>query len=1577
MRSEKDLKTTLQTNSEHSHELHEVEESAVLKTRLYYFKIWLSKYRLKKRKELLEEAKTAYLYLPFVLGLWHFLTHKVSSNVYELFLQNNVPIFEKFQPELNSDTCLYIIKSNTDLNLESTKKNFLLGQPELITTIKTNVVSIPTVLEKEENREFTGLSCNFCVLSSENSFATTDFILQNLDELPAYLKGLNQEFTKSPGTDPLFFSEKQEKEILKDESLLFRKNTPQLHSKKRRFLGPQKFLVSNNKIEPKSSENKLTFIQESKNSRFHYEKNHSFENTAVGNNEKNENLEKTARFVHEKKKLLLKNSFFQNRLDFYETVDLLNTELENLFSEKEISLSSTADLQSLEKEQDFEILQKFFKQNDSVDENLVLDTILQNFETQKLSGELSGSRLMSGYDYPDTKTQQLRRFFKRNGIDDSFFAQKNLSEFKSKSSPLARNSVFGTEFDTTKYSITIGKLPKVLVQTKQILVERSQEPHTQFYEGLGLVLDSKRGLDWKTRTRGEDSLRSWFHEHLSILNPLTQTQENFFAFYKSPKFAKKKLNSPDLGNRSFFGLHYNKEKNNWVVGPNSPVNLITPTQSSVYIPITTKKGSFRGVNLGIGNSENISEEGSVKPEFLPIIEIQQPRFRSSSKNKVELTGHTPLFDLGITAKLDYHLYRDHVDLPEQYSYGGYKKIPTIFWRPADIIPVRFVADLAERYLPLFFGQNQPKTNNWEPLSSNSWLVLSQVSFAFFAFKVLSGLYDTYTQELIRYLIHLITKVRRISPMAKKELKRLLKKERAYRIVWDTKTQTSDVIGYNEYFLRERLIDTFFCLRGNITPYKKLISSGFLLVGPPGTGKGLFVKALAKDAGVPLIAVSASSLLQYEDKESAYHKLKAAFDEARRLEPCIVFVDELDVMGIKRLKLSTDHGTDLDFNGYLMTRRRFEPTDEERDMLTSPLEQLSLVRDQEDDDKETRSRDATVHYEKEPNDPERYALLAQLLVELDGMRRREGVVVFGATSNLQNVDKALLRYGRLETLIEVSLPHKEKRIKILQFYAKRLGYQPNLPWDYVGERTVGFAGSDLVKIINESAVKAILIEKDSLHTVKTIEFGIDRLTSARNEKPGLLKFLREKSTPNQSSRRVFAKFMILRHAYYQVGKTLLSYCLENHPKTVAATLWPQRSSLQSLQITTNLESTIVKSALFSEIHDRLIGCYGGKAAEFLFLANFSSQRLGQLSTLGVEDLRFAQELIYHSLEKFYFYSKRTHTQRFVTLVPNVNEREYIYDLMQIQLEGYAKIVEETGNPSLGVKKMRHEKLTEEQKRKKKKRKRKEYPAWNKQTKEYFTWWFTKDVPDLEFQSTEEKQQHFNYYMQNPERTWRNIEWVYPDEYYYDQYSKSALKSVKTAFADCSTDFPTDNFYGKAEEKREEQEEKIIDQGQKTEQAEQQSQVEQPLEEQLEKTTDQDKQEEKQEKQPEDVYKYWEVDKYWDAYLPWNEISAVTRDYPAHSLALQSFNKALVLLNQNRELLDHLVIELVYNEILRKPEIETFVQDFKVQTVTHKKQNLLDSFEKETGIKVVELSWGLQSRKPVPRWIDFRQFSSKNK
>lgn len=209
-----------------------------------------------------------------------------------------------------------------------------------------------------------------------------------------------------------------------------------------------------------------------------------------------------------------------------------------------------------------------------------------------------------------------------------------------------------------------------------------------------------------------------------------------------------------------------------------------------------------------------------------------------------------------------------------------------------------------------------------------------------------------------------------------------------------------------------------------------IPNGALLVGSPGTGKTLLARAIAGESSVPFIQVSASSFVEMFVGLGA-RRVRDIFETAKKLQPCIVFIDEIDAIGKKR-----------SMNG-------FGANDE---------------------------REQTIN---------------QLLTEMDGFSQSQ-IVVIGATNRADILDEALLRPGRFDRKIHVKLPDICGRKKILEVHSKDKKLSPDVSLKNVARQTIGFSGADLENLMNECAIRAARETEDFVITDDIIESTYQRI-----------------------------------------------------------------------------------------------------------------------------------------------------------------------------------------------------------------------------------------------------------------------------------------------------------------------------------------------------------------------------------------------------------------------------------------------------------------------------------------------------
>ena len=220
-----------------------------------------------------------------------------------------------------------------------------------------------------------------------------------------------------------------------------------------------------------------------------------------------------------------------------------------------------------------------------------------------------------------------------------------------------------------------------------------------------------------------------------------------------------------------------------------------------------------------------------------------------------------------------------------------------------------------------------------------------------------------------------------------------------------------------------------------------IPKGILLVGPPGTGKTLLAKAVAGEAGVPFFSISGSDFIEMFVGLGAA-RVRDLFEQAGKIAPCLVFIDELDALGKAR-------GTGT-FSGH----------------------------------------------------DEREQTLNQLLVEMDGFEPNKGVVILAATNRPEILDPALLRPGRFDRHILVDRPDLKGRLDVLKVHTRGVKLSPNVDLEVIARRTPGFTGADLANLINEAALLAARKRKTEV-SAEELEEAIDRIIAGLEKKNRIL------------------------------------------------------------------------------------------------------------------------------------------------------------------------------------------------------------------------------------------------------------------------------------------------------------------------------------------------------------------------------------------------------------------------------------------------------------------------------------------
>lgn len=628
---------------------------------------------------------------------------------------------------------------------------------------------------------------------------------------------------------------------------------------------------------------------------------------------------------------------------------------------------------------------------------------------------------------------------------------------------------------------------------------------------------------------------------------------------------------------------------------------------------------------------------------------------------------------------------------------------------------------------------------WEPIHKNSWLMISYISFVYFAYMLIRETGRNYSREFLGYLINLLHETGYLPPKLRDEFNILIGvKDPGYRIATTFTKDFSDLVGINSF--AGQLIDTIFYLRGLVSnPAIAKNAQTLLLVGPPGTGKTILVHAIANEAKVPVLTLTA----QGTQEPDALDRL---FREARKLAPCIVFFDEVDNIGRKRdgvLGYEDIHNEDF------LKRSINEDLIPEMSTIIGQIEDLNprLLQNKEEFNMVVNRDVQNYLIKKNETEYYRVGLLLRLLVELDGIESRDGIVIIGATNRVNVLDPALLRAGRFNRHVRVPLPDLKKRQNLLQFYSKPLGCDPTIPWDFLAKLTFGFSAADLATIMNESCLQAI--SRASLHTIETIEHGIDRLTTTAVFKPRV--------TKGDHKNEIF--FSTLRDAYYQAGKVLVGTFLKYHPPILTTHLYYRENSVRYNQI---LQTTLVEWLRYAnrgELEHRIIGSYAGRAGEFIFLEKYRNilDDDSSISNIGTQDWVVSQALITLLVDKWHIYmphmalmqEQRPLLEHFNMFLYNEVKEQFLYEFSQT----YENIP--TGRNLLGI-----------------------YSEQNPQLKFQSSWLQMKLYQQY---LSIEIQKWYSIWMPNPEEWKLNTDWVAPDNTFHQNPSKTDV-SFGTKYKD---------------------------------------------------------------------------------------------------------------------------------------------------------------------------------------------------
>ena len=337
-----------------------------------------------------------------------------------------------------------------------------------------------------------------------------------------------------------------------------------------------------------------------------------------------------------------------------------------------------------------------------------------------------------------------------------------------------------------------------------------------------------------------------------------------------------------------------------------------------------------------------------------------------------------------------------------------------------------------------------------------------------------------------------------------------------------KVTFADVAGADEE--KEELQEVVDFLRNpeKFTQIGARIPHGMLLVGPPGTGKTLLARAVAGEADVRFLSISGSDFVEMYVGVGA-SRVRDLFDQAKKVAPAIIFIDEIDAVGRKR-------GSGLGGG----------------------------------------------HDEKEQT-------LNQLLVEMDGFARTEGVIVLAATNRPDILDPALLRPGRFDRQIHVGRPDVKGREEILKVHAKGKRLDDSVNLKTVARSTAGFTGADLSNLLNEAAIMAARDDRPVL-TMEDLNESLMKITAGPAKKS-----------------RVQIRKDLKETAIHEAGHAVAMYHLPTHDPVRYITIIPRGQSLGS---TWSLPRDDSFNMTRNQMYEQIVSLLGGRVAESLFLGDIS-------------------------------------------------------------------------------------------------------------------------------------------------------------------------------------------------------------------------------------------------------------------------------------------------------------------------------------------------------------------------------------
>lgn len=340
---------------------------------------------------------------------------------------------------------------------------------------------------------------------------------------------------------------------------------------------------------------------------------------------------------------------------------------------------------------------------------------------------------------------------------------------------------------------------------------------------------------------------------------------------------------------------------------------------------------------------------------------------------------------------------------------------------------------------------------------------------------------------------------------------------------DTGVTFDDVAGADEEKAELQEVVDFLRNPEKYTRLGAKIPKGILLVGPPGTGKTLIAKAVAGEAGVQFLSISGSDFVELYVGVGA-SRVRDLFEQAKKQSPAIIFIDEIDAVGRQR-------GAGLGGG----------------------------------------------HDEREQT-------LNQLLVEMDGFKSSDGVIVIAATNRVDILDNALLRPGRFDRQVYVGAPDAKGRAAILRVHAKNKPLADNVNLDTIAKETAGFTGADLQNLLNEAALRAAKLGRPVIF-MEDLQESMIKVIAGPEKKSRVIPAHEKKLT-----------------AVHEAGHAIVMHSLPTHDPVHQITIVP-RGQAGGMTISLPTEDHSYMSR--NEMLEQIVSLLGGRVAEALMLSDIST------------------------------------------------------------------------------------------------------------------------------------------------------------------------------------------------------------------------------------------------------------------------------------------------------------------------------------------------------------------------------------